>query len=787
MPSPSSTLRRPLLLFLVLLLGGCTALGTYQLNRKYGEPEPQPRIVSHDSEDGRFYLEEVQPVIEKRCVVCHGCYDAPCQLKLSAPSGIDRGKTEKRVYNGYRLSDADPTRLDYDAESTEAWREMGFSPVLNERKQSRQANLQAGLIYRLLEQKKQHPLPDGKLLPDSFDLSLNRKQSCPSIENYNRFKRKKPLWGMPYGLPAIADEEMAVLREWIAQGALMAYPPEPVVELQHRIAEWEAFLNQPSLKHRLTARYIYEHWFLASLYFEKVSTTHFFQLVRSATPPGEPIDLIATRRPFDDPGVERVYYRLRPINGTLSNKIHMPYALNSARMQRISQLFFDADYTVDKLPGYSSNNANPFATFADLPSQSRYKLMLDEAQFTIMGFIKGPVCRGNTALNVINDHFWVYFVDPDQPLSKADEFLVLQQENLAMPAGQNDVKAALRYWLNYSDQQTEYLLAKSEALEKTLDNGIALDEQLIWNGDGRNDNAALTVFRHYDSAAVLKGLVGQEPKTAWVIDYTLLERIHYLLVAGFDVYGNVSHQLLTRLYMDFLRMEGEFNFLALLPQKERQRLRDYWYRGADEDTKSFIYGASAYLNHAPGIDYQTDNPKRELHGMLQTHLAGALNTDSLLSHPSVPVEHRTQLDKLMQLQGAPATLMPESAIIMVNDDSGRQNLYSIVSNRSYKNITSLLHEQKNRLPQEDTLTVTRGIATAYPSVLLQMQDSQLPAFVQQVAQIRAEADYSALLDNYGVRRTDDNFWAFSDMLHQRFETLSPISYGLLDYNRLENR
>ena len=40
--------------------------------------------------------------------------------------------------------------------------------------------------------------------------------------------------------------------------------------------------------------------------------------------------------------------------------------------------------------------------------------MLDEAQFTIMGFIKGPVCRGQVALNVIDDHFWVVFLSHDR-------------------------------------------------------------------------------------------------------------------------------------------------------------------------------------------------------------------------------------------------------------------------------------------------------------------------------------------------------------------------------------
>src|SRR6185295_19834681 len=120
-----------------------------------------------------------------------------------------------------------------------------------------------------------------------------------------------------------------------------------------------------------------------------------------------------------------------------------------------------------------------------------------------------------------------------------------------------------------------------------------LDLHLIWDGDGANANAALTVFRHFDSASVVQGLVGEPPKTAWVISYALLERIHYLLVAGFDVYGNVGHQLTSRLYMDFLRMEGESNFIAFLPRAAREATRDYWYRGASDRVKEYVHGDKA--------------------------------------------------------------------------------------------------------------------------------------------------------------------------------------------------
>ena len=35
--------------------------------------------------------------------------------------------------------------------------------------------------------------------------------------------------------------------------------------------------------------------------------------------------------------------------------------------------------------------------------------------------------------------------------------------------------------------------------------------------------------------------------------------------------------------MDFLRMEGEMNFFALLPRETRQGVHDRWYRGAKQD------------------------------------------------------------------------------------------------------------------------------------------------------------------------------------------------------------
>jgi hypothetical protein len=38
-----------------------------------------------------------------------------------------------------------------------------------------------------------------------------------------------------------------------------------------------------------------------------------------------------------------------------------------------------------------------------------------------------------------------------------------------------------------------------------------------------------------------------------------------------------------------------------------------------------------------------------------------------------------------------------------------------------------------------------------------------------------------------VRRTNKDFWKFSDKLHQQLKNEQGIEFGLLDYNRLENK
>jgi len=781
-------------LFLFFFLSGCATLGVLEYDKHYGAANVENRFQhSNLATDAQAHFKkEVQPILNNRCVVCHGCYDAPCQLKMENPIGIERGANKALVYNGERLLTANNTQsisstTELTPDLMNQFRHEGFFPVLNERQQSKQANTQASVFYQMLALKQKHPLPSDSILSDDFDFALDRNQQCPTIEEFAQYERKYPLAGMPYGLPALSTQEHQTLTDWLEKGAIMSQPALVTSAEQDMINRWEKLLNGASKKEQLVARYLFEHLYLANLFFDE-NRSSYFKLVRSSTPSGEPIDVIQTRRPFDSPfsaDKTQVFYRLVKNNDTIIAKRHMPYPFGDDKYKRLTELFYTADYSVESLPDYQLKTAsNPFITFKDIPAKSRYKFLLEQSQFSIMNFIKGPVCRGQVALNVIEDHFWVAFHDPETiEAYHTDEFIVENSDLLQLPAATSDKTISLLYWRQYAKRQEEYINKKLEYIEKINLKQRDLDLNLLWTGNG-NPNATLTVFRHFDSASVLQGFVGDAPKTAWLISYPLLERIHYLLVAGFDVYGNVGHQLKTRLYMDFLRMEAESAFIALLPAKDRKRIHEYWYRDTSAAIKDYIFSDDFHQLPETNIHYKTDNPKTELYQLIKAHTQDSVVDNYTISANNNDIEK--SFATLNHMAGKSIAILPQVSYVMVNSAQGNQ-VYSLINNSAHSNVAHLFSEDDRRLPSEDTLTVTRGIVGTYPNAFFEISTEQIDNFVSQLSQIKSEQDYRILKDNYAIRRTSPTFWPFADKLHQWYLTHQPTSAGLLDFNRLENR
>jgi Fatty acid cis/trans isomerase (CTI) len=743
--------------------------------------------VQVDAVEARLARDDAQHVFETRCVVCHGCYDAPCQLKLGTFEGIERGATEAKVYDSTRLLEASPTRLEIDAHDTRGWREKSFHPVLPE---GARTDPRASLLLRMLELKRMHPLQEGVDIAKEFSLDLDRKETCTDAEHFDDYAKEHPLWGMPYAMPGLEPSEEAALVRWVTAGAPHPEPPKLAPELAASIEDWEAFLNDSSLKGRLASRYIYEHLFLASLYFAGTDDDTFFRLVRSRTASGA-VDEIATRRPFDDPETDRVFYRfVRRLERPLE-KTHMPYPLGAARLHRYRELFIEPPYVVDRLPSYEPEvGANPFRAFQAIPAESRYRFMLEEAEFTLMGFIKGPVCRGQVALNVIEDRFWITFLNPDLPWMKDETaFLADAKQDLDMPA-EGGSSPFPTLWFAYGREHERYLKKKAEFLKQAVtadgERGVTLD--MVWDGDGKNPNAALTVFRHFDSATVVKGLVGERPKTAWVIGYPLLERIYYLLVAGFDVFGNVTHQVATRLYMDFLRMEGEANFLMFLPPARRHELIDHWYRGVNGDAKAQVVRDLTVFEDAPNLRYQAHEAERELFALLKTRVR-AVDADGFDLKRVEDASIRGALARLAHTKGRAASWLPELSFVTVQPagtSARRANInFTIARDSGHTNVAHLFNEEDRRIKDEDALAVVPGFLGAYPNALFEVPQKDLESFVDAIARLDSEGAYRALRARFGVLRTSDGFWRFSDRIQEAHAKQLPVSSGLFDYNRLD--
>ena len=770
-------------------VAGCAALvGTGDLDQRFGPGDParfdNPPLAAPGAPD---YRADVRPILDGRCVACHACYDAPCQLNLASYAGLTRGANALPVYSSTRLVADPPTRLGFDAHSNAQWRAKGFFPVLNERAQTAEGNREAGVLYQMLALKAAHPGADrGPLTDPDLDLSIDRAQVCVAPGGFADYARQHSSRGMPFALPPLSAREHGVLARWIEAGAPFTPPPPLPAGTVAKIRDWESFLNGDSLREQLVARYVYEHWYVGHLYFDD-APGRFFELVRSRTPPGRPIDVVATIRPYDDPGVPRVWYRLRELDQTPVAKTFMPLRLYAERMSRLHRWFFVPVYAVDALPGYAPEvAANPFVAFRALPVDSRYRFMLDDALFIMMGFMKGPVCRGQVALDVINDHFWVVFRDPDSPEAvKLAELLEVDGPNLQLPAAHQSLVGSLAWW-NYAALETRHLQAKTRVMS-TLDAGQLPAASQLWDGQGRNPNAGLTVFRHFDSASVVRGLAGTRPQTALLLGYPLFERMHYLLLAGFDVYGNVGHQLATRLYMDFLRMEGELDFLALLPVKDRQQVLDFWYRGRIRPQSRYLADANAYFPRESGQAYRTSDHLSELYDAVLRRVAPV--RDPALDwkgDTGLGAAEITQMQRLNAIRGIPASNMPEQSLLLVRRGGRDLALVTLVRNSAHSNVAQLFDEESRRLPEEDTLLALHGVVGAYPNALFVVEAGALPEFVTAVSRLDDPGDLARLVDRFGVRRTDPRFWSVSDAILAEYRRRSPGDAAVLDYSRLGN-
>jgi len=765
-----------------------------QVSYDYGRVPSSTTAVVHD-----YFLGQIKPILDYRCVVCHSCYNSPCQLKLSSYEGITRGATKQKIYGDTRLVAAPTTRLFIDAQSTEEWRKKGFASVVSFN-DAIPSSLDQSMLYKMISHNRDSKKIDGQTFKpeESFNCPLTSGE-------FDDYAKKNPNGGMPFGFPNLQDFEFSKLEEWIGLGAPGPNPEAEKIRLApsneavaEMIVKWETFFNSQNNKGQLVARYLYEHFFLTQFYFSG-STADFYSLVRSSTPAPQPIKIIPTRRPYDDPGVTPVYYRFTKILDTIVHKTHITYELSDEKMKRFEEVFFGSEWEVpNSLPAYSEEiNSNPFIVFEAIPARARYQFLLDNAQHFVMNFIRGPVCKGNIALNVIDDHFFIMFVKPDSDLSLNYPKLVEKNYSyLDTPAAGKDSVGKSFYGI-YDRKQSKYVELRQKYYQKHFKRGMRMDD--LWDGDGKNPNAILTVYRHKDSADVVKGPWGGIPKTAFVVDYAILERIYYSLVAGFDVFGSVWHQASTRLYMDHLRVESEDMFLSFLPKNKRKQIRDSWYEGVAAEFKASVKNKYSGNEAESEIKFSTDDVKKEfllnafnnyfskeVRGPIDNINCCEISKDGIVElNISTQQEFENMLKKFANRSASFVKYFPEFSLLRVKMKEGKDLVYSIVRNRAHSNVSFMLFEDSRLKPEKDTLFFLPGYHGSYPNFYFVVNMENTAGFLREMASLD-DKGIAGFITKYGIRRSDTRFWASSDWFNNNFFENHPVEAGFLDLNRYEN-
>ena len=256
----------------------------------------------------------------------------------------------------------------------------------------------------------------------------------------------------------------------------------------------------------------------------------------------------------------------------------------------------------------------------------------------------------------------------------------------------------------------------------------------------------------------LYGQIPTRSRYQFLLDHAQFERIYYVLVAGYDVFGNVSHQTNIRRYMDFLRIEGELNFLAYMPRKKRLAMLRSWYIN-DSDSDEFKYLNLDVMGNA--IKYKTVYPKYEfINKLLQKQIlpATGIHFDTLnLKKPGAPQPKIPKKLKTMQefIQAARATSLAGSGFISTMTDSGANNIFL-------------------RIDMPDG---------SYPNVFVVVKFKDLPDFIDLMKHSKATDSDIKRMKKYFISRSDKDFWKIYDWFQADFYKKEPLKGGLYDLNR----
>jgi hypothetical protein len=838
----------------------------------------EARKMASEAAHQDLYVDKIQPLFDNRCVACHSCFNSPCQLNLTSFAGLDRGAIKDDLYDFKTIGSRNPTRLGIDvpqvyvAETvTSEWRkpqygsgnDTGFFPVVNRTAADPEERLKDSILAQMISLRQGYLLNNPEVSQRWKSFAAEDPRVCPINEEMPEFVKNKSWSGMPYGFPELNSEEKELIFDWVKKGSPgpdQNYAVESLrtvfpnnVELPESI---ETFLNGADYAHKITARYIYEHLFIAHIYFDEMPGS-FYRLIRASCSKATGLCVeLSTRRPTDDPTTSPYYrdnasevirYKFQKVVETIVHKSHIPYHMTSEKLTKWKKMFVDEiNRNVSQqeaFPDYGDQaGGSPFYTFRAIPAKSRYQFLLDDSYFFVMSFIKGPVCRGTGALSVIDDHFWVFFLNPDSDMTiKHPEYFDENKEELFTPAyDANTWTVAQLFYQRRRDAR----MAKKKLYDENLKPGHGFELSDVWNGNSGpsgnanefSANAALTVYRHQDSASVSRGAIGETPKTMWMVDYPIFEDIYYNLVASYDVFSPQVHSLKTRLHMDASRFNAQDMYLSFLPKSRRNgklktdknSIRASWtydkfpnkkipsckilpdelcafYRKSAGTMREEVYPYAGSEVETNILFKDKKHPQNELAAeiikYLQKNITEDVSENLNKYFEGAGTRELSDIEKTFATTFAGqkgVSFMPELSYVRVFEDGDPESAgqwYSFIHNKERYNVAfvdALVPDEEILRPEDDSVNVVKGFVGSYANAIFNVPISRVKEFSNDILKLKNKETLTEFYKKYLVSRHNPNFWNYYDkMISQaKRDGITPVSDkhegSVIDLNRYIN-
>ena len=396
---------------------------------------------------------------------------------------------------------------------------------------------------------------------------------------------------MPYGMAPLADSEYAhAASDGCAAGAAMPDDAVVVPRKQPRceVAKWETFLNGDSLKQQRDRRAISTSTGSSRTCISTMLRRgQFFRVVRSRTPSGQPIDEIATRAT-----VRRSRRRALLVPAAAvriddrRQDAHRLPAQRRASMRTLARALPRARMGSGRRSAeLRRRRSRPTRSsrFARCRRARRYQYLLDDAQYFVIDVHPRPVCRGQVAVDVIEDHSSSPSSIPTHDLvghrlrstsSKRRSWLKLPAENKSQPRARRNLAqvppqlARLRPLPHASS--TASTIRASSVLRSTIC-GTATAPTTTRCSRCSGTSTTRPSCKGYRRRDPEDGLGHRLPdlRADLLRPGRRLQRLRQRHPPALDaaVHG-------------YLRMQSENLFLSFLPADDREPTRDSWYVGA---------------------------------------------------------------------------------------------------------------------------------------------------------------------------------------------------------------